>query len=231
MQKGLGLLALVAALGLVVAVASGQGVVYLNGVAYAWPAIQGSADDILTADDAVGTLDWATPPSSEGLWSGCIVLSTVACPVDWTRLPGPDARFLRGDATEGGTGGADTHEHGFTGILSASGVTVTGSAASSGWGVSGSTASTDVSHSHPDGNTSNSFYLPGGPGAQALTSYSVDSNNPSHSHAVGTLGGSSHSHGNGSLAGGSHGHAVGTFDDATASSIPAYYHLIVCEKD
>ena len=230
MREGLSRLALGLAVAALAAVVWGQGfVTYLNGIAYTFPSSQGAADEILTASDGAGGLAWDDPPNSAGIVSGMIVLSTVSCPAGWTRLSAADGRFLRGSDTEGTTGGSDTHPHTLSGILTATAVSVTGSTGSSAPSISGSLATASVSHSHPySDSTTGANTPPGAAGAQSFTIFSAD---PSHSHGDGSYAGASHSHGDGSLAGGSHGHAVGTYALASESSVPAYYNLLVCEKD
>ena len=59
------------------------------------------------------------PPLSDG-WVECNgqVLNDPASPMNGQALPNPNGqqRFLRGAASSGGTGGAGTHSHTFTGI-------------------------------------------------------------------------------------------------------------------
>jgi len=58
------------------------------------------------------TLGWK--PVSAGAPSGFCVFSDTqtSCPTGWTRRTQFDGRTIRGFATPGGTGGADTHNHG-----------------------------------------------------------------------------------------------------------------------
>lgn len=228
-RRGLAVAAPAMVLAAMVALQAQDRVDYLNGLAYIFPGTQGSADQLLTNGGA-GDLSWADPPSPEGLWSGGIVLSTVACPAEgWTRVSAADDRLLRGATSMGGTGGSDTHDHTLTGVLAAAAVSITGSTAGSSGSISGSTSTASVSHSHGSG--SSSFYAGATMQVEALTSFSVNGADPSHSHGSGSLSEVSHSHGNGTLAGGSHGHSVGTLAIATASSLAAYYELIICQKD
>jgi hypothetical protein len=43
--------------------------------------------------------------------SGMIGMFDASCPAGWTRVSAWDAKFIRGAASYGGTGGADTHTH------------------------------------------------------------------------------------------------------------------------
>ena len=43
--------------------------------------------------------------------SGAISIFDAACPAGWTRVSAFDGKFIRGAASYGGTGGADTHTH------------------------------------------------------------------------------------------------------------------------
>jgi hypothetical protein len=201
---------------------------YLNGIAYVFPAMQGATNQDL-ANDGSGNLSWSNPPSPEGLWSGAIVLSTVACDSGWTRVSAADDRVLRGAATFGGIGGSDTHTHTLSGVLGAATVSITGSTAGSTVSISGSTGTTSISHSH--GISSSGTSVQSGSGPTAITSLSISSSDPSHSHGAGSLAGASHTHGAGSLAGASHGHAVGSLTIDSASNLAAYYGLVVCQKD
>jgi hypothetical protein len=220
-------LALVLAVG---ALAWGADWVYrLNGVPYVFPVAQGGADQILSNDGA-GALSWVEPSMSVGVWTGGIVFSTVACPAGWTRLSAADSRVVRGAASEGGTGGADSHGHTLSGVLGAASPAISGSAAGAGVSISGSTDATTVSHSH---GTSTGSGAAGGfpPAAAAMTALTIESSDPAHTHGTGTLAGSSHGHGVGTLAGTAHGHGLGTLAGASASNLAAYYGLIVCQKD
>jgi hypothetical protein len=220
-------LALVLAVG---AFAWGADWVYrLNGVAYVFPAAQGSADEILS-NDGTGVLSWAEPSMSVGIWTGGIVFSTVACPAGWTRLSAADSRVVRGAASVGGTGGADTHGHTLSGVLGAATPAISGSAAGSVVSIGGSTDATSVSHTH---GTSISYTNVGGtpPATGVMTGLTVQSSDPGHSHGAGSLAGSSHGHGVGTLVGTAHGHGLGTLAAASASNLAAYYGLIVCQKD
>jgi hypothetical protein len=219
--------------GLVLALAVGlwaqNRVDILNGVSYIFPSSQGATDKIL-ANDGSGNLTWATPASAEGLWTSSIVLSTVSCPSGWTRVSAADGRALRGSGATGGTGGSDTHGHTLSGITAATTPAVTGTTASSGVSITGSTDATSVSHTHgTTTGTAGLDHFTGG--ARAVTSVSVNSADPGHSHGAGTLGGSSHTHTAGTLAVSGHGHGVGTLATASASSLAAYYGLILCSKD
>jgi hypothetical protein len=204
---------------------------YLNGIAYVFPSTQGGSDQILT-NDGTGGLTWSDAPTPEGLWSGSRVFSTVSCPTGWTRVSAMDDRVLRGSGASGGTGGSDTHVHGtLSGVTGSTAPSVTGSSAGSSVSISGSTSETSISHGH--GVTPTGTAQVGGfpPAMGAWTSVAVNSSDPGHSHGVGTLTGGSHTHGAGTLALSSHGHGTGTLAAASASSLAAYYGLIVCEKD
>jgi len=204
-------------------------VYYLNGVGYAFPSTQGSADRILT-NDGSGGLSWSVAPSAEGIVPGMIVLSTVACPAGWTRVSAGDDRVLRGSATYGGTGGLDTHSHSVTGVLSAQTVGMSGSSGSTAVSISGSTDVTSISHTHGITKTMHGVANTGSD-EQPLVTMTANSSNPSHSHGVGSLSGDAHSHAAGSLGGESHGHSYGTYALASESALAAYYTIIACGKD
>jgi hypothetical protein len=200
---------------------------YFNGVPYVFPSSQGGAAQVLTNDGA-GNLSWANPSSGEGLWTGSVVMSTIACPAGWTRLSAADARVIRGAATASGTGGADTHTHSISGSTAAQTVSTTGSTASSGVSISGSTGSTSISHTHSATPSTTGCTAGGGP--SAITGVTINAGDAAHTHDSGTLSGAGHTHGSGTLAGASHSHGVGTLAAATASSLPAYYEVILCVK-
>lgn len=61
-------------------------------------------------------------------WTGFVALSTVACPTGWTRKSALDDKFIRGAASAGTTGGADTHRHSTT-------LTASWDVSSGGWDV------------------------------------------------------------------------------------------------
>jgi hypothetical protein len=221
---GLGVLVLCGVAGVLLA----QNRVYhFNGVSYVFPASQGLAGHVLT-NDGTGELSWSAVPTPEGLWTGAVVLSQVACPAGWTRLAAADNRLLRAAATGGGTGGADTHTHTISGTSGAQAVTISGSTSGSGASVSGSTGSTSIAHSH--GVTTSTSGCGSGSNS-ALTSVSINSGDASHSHSSGTLSCDSHSHGTGSLAGASHTHGAGSFAAASTSNVPAYFEVVVCVKN
>jgi hypothetical protein len=202
-------------------------VYHFNGVAYVFPSSQGLAGHVLT-NDGTGELAWSAVPTPEGLWTGAVVLSQVACPAGWTRLAAADNRILRAAATAGGTGGADTHTHTISGTSGAQAVTIGGGTSSSGAGVSGSTSSTSIAHSH--GVSTSTTGCSSGANS-ALTSVTINSGDASHSHGAGTLSCDGHSHGVGSLAGASHTHGAGSFAAASASNLPAYFEVVVCVKN
>ena len=87
-----------------------------------------------------------------------------------------------------------------------------------------------MSHTHTVSTTTTGV---GGapPALGARQTLSLNSNDPAHSHSAGTLSGNSHNHSAGTLAVSSHGHGVGTLATAAASNLPAYYQLIVCQKN
>lgn len=206
---------------------------YLNGIRYVWPTVQGTADDLLTitASSSVAVITaWSPPPTAEGLWSGAIVFSTVACPAGWTRLGTGDNRLLRGSDTHGATGGNNTHTHTLANVTGGTAVTMSGSTSSSTVSISGSTAVANISHGHGQATQTTSVggFPPTTAGIASVTIYNTD---PSHSHGVGSLAGGSHSHGVGTLAGVSHGHGVGTLAVANDSTVAAYYQVYVCQKD
>ncbi len=210
---------------------SAQGLVdYLSGVLYVFPSSQGAADQLLTNDGA-GHLTWTNAPSPEGLWSGSRVLSTVACPTGWTRVSAADDRLLRGSGASGATDGSDTHTHAsLSGVTGSTAPSISGNTGGSTVSISGSTDTTSISHGH--GVTTSWTGIGGTPPALGgRASLSINSTDPAHSHGAGTLSGNSHNHGAGSLAVGSHGHGAGTLATVSASSLPAYYQLIVCQKD
>ena len=210
---------------------------YFNGVSYVWPTANDGPSKILTNNGA-GALSWTTAPSAEGLWSGSYVLSTVACPAGWTRVLAADDKALRGAATEGGTGGGGSHAHdGPGGVVAASGADVSGSAAASTFTVSGSTGTSSVSHAHANTTTNVGVEAaPPGSGTRWLSSVTVQNADPGHSHGAAGfemygLAGDSHTHDDGTLAAGQHGHAPGTLSLSSATTLAAYYNLLVCRKD
>ncbi len=200
---------------------------YFNGIGYTFPSAQGAAGTVLT-NNGTGTLTWASPVSSEGLWSGSVILSTSACPSGYTRLTAADDRMLRAAATAGGTGGANTHTHTMSGTSAGQAVTITGNTAGNTVAVTGSTASATANHSHT--NTPTSTGCAAG-ATTALSSVAVDAGNAAHTHGAGTLAGASHTHGVGTLAGASHTHGAGSLTTSSGSSVPAYYQVIACRKD
>lgn len=200
---------------------------YFNGVGYAFPATQGEAGTVLI-NDGTGALSWGTPPTTEGLWRGSVLLSTVACPAGWTRLSAADNRVLRGAAAAGGTGGSDTHTHTVSGTSASQAVTISGSTGSSGVTISGSTGSTSIAHTHA---TTTSTTTCASGGTSAVTTFSVQSGDANHSHSSGSLAGGSHSHDVGTLAGGGHTHGAGSLAADSASTLPAYYGIVLCRKD
>jgi hypothetical protein len=225
-KRKLILLAALAAL-LAASVWAQSRVYWFNGVRYIFPASQGAAGKVLTNDGA-GNLSWATVVAPDSMWAGSVVMSSVACPTGWTRLSAADNRVLRGAASAGGTGGADTHGHTLSGSTDSQGVTITGNTAGSGVSITGNTGSTSISHTHgvtPTGTTAAAG------GTSAVQSVTVNSGDASHDHGSGTLAGGSHTHGTGTLAGAAHTHGGGSVAAASASNLPAYYGVIVCRKD
>jgi hypothetical protein len=201
---------------------------YFNGVGYTFPSSQGSAGNVLTNDGA-GNLSWANVQTPQAIFSGAVVMSSVSCPSGWTRLAAADNRVLRGATVAGGTGGSDTHGHSLTGSTGAQAVTITGSTGSTGVSISGSTGTTSISHSH--GDSESTANVTGGGMIIAVTGVSVTAADPSHSHGAGTLSGGSHGHGVGTLGGASHTHGVGTLAADSASNLPAYYGIILCQRN
>jgi len=227
MKRRTGLL-LAAGMLLAAAVAWGQSrLYYFNGVPYIFPSTQGSAGNVLT-NNGSGTLSWAAVPTSEGLWSGAVVMTTTSCPTGWTRLAAADNRVLRGASSAGATGGADTHTHTMSGTSGSQSVSISGSTGDSSVSISGSTGSTNISHTHSL--TTTATYVGGGV-VQVIEAASADSADPAHSHTSGSLAGGSHSHSSGTLGASSHAHAAGSLSPATASNLPAYYAVVLCAKD
>jgi hypothetical protein len=200
---------------------------YFNGLPYVFPSVQGAAGDVLTNDGA-GTLSWAGVPTSEGLWSGSVVLSTTSCPSGWTRLSAADNRTLRGASSAGATGGSDTHSHSTSGTSGSQAVTISGATGESDVTITGSTQSTSISHTHSL--TIGTLNVESG-GTQVIQTASVASADPAHSHAAAGLSGESHSHSSGTLSGGGHTHSSGSLAAATASNLPAYFTVVICQKN
>jgi hypothetical protein len=200
---------------------------YFNEVGYIFPAAQGSAGNVLT-NDGSGNLSWAAVPTSEGLWSGAVIMSTTGCPTGWTRLSAADNRVLRGASSAGATGGADTHTHTMSGTSGSQSVSISGDTDTSSVSISGATGSTSISHTHSL--TTTTTYVGAG-GYEVIQSASADSTDPAHAHTSGSLAGGSHSHSSGTLGASSHSHAAGSLSPATVSNLPAYYAVILCAKN
>jgi len=223
-RKKVGLLFAAVALATATVLLAQTQVIYWNGVPMRLPATAGAVGEFLgvahTSGDAV-TLEWATPPTPEGLWAGAAVWSTTACPAGWTELAAAANRVIRVSTTAGQTGGSDTHTHDVTGVTGSQGVSI-----------SGSTASASVEHTHGySGATSTSSGNQ--MSVQTMPDVSVPALAHTHTYSGTTTEASStaHTHGAGTLAGGSHGHSDGSLATASASTVQAYYTLRLCVKD
>lgn len=216
-----------------------QGRVYIfNGIKYAFPSAQGTSGQVLT-NNGTGGLSWATAASSDALWAGSIVMSSVACPAGWTQLAAADNRVLRGATVEGGTGGADTHVHTISGVTGSTAADVTGATASTALAITGDTGNTGLgSHSHTTNITTANSNFGNVAGGTAFSAPSLPTGNigssgtdlGGHTHAKGTLVIANHDHGDGSLAAAAHGHGVGTLAGDSASNLAAHYNVIICKK-
>jgi hypothetical protein len=76
----------------------------------------GATNGHVLTSDASGNASWqALPPGTTGVPSGMVAMFEASCPSGWTLrsgVGGPyENRFMRGSATFGTTGGADTHTH------------------------------------------------------------------------------------------------------------------------
>lgn len=219
---------LVAGLLLAAAVAAGVAqtqVIYWNGIPMRLPATAGAVGEFLGVADTTGdavTLEWSTPQTPEGLWSGSAVWSTTACPAGWTELAAAANRVIRVSTTAGQTGGSDTHTHDVTGVTGSTSVSM-----------SGSTASASVAHTHGYSGTTSSASGAGVPIDAMPGAYNAAVEGHDHTYSGTTTGASStaHTHGAGTLAGSSHGHSDGSLAAASASTVQAYYTLRLCVKD
>lgn len=147
-------------------------------------------------------------PSAGGLTSGLIVIAQAACPSGYTRVSAFDGLFLRGSASYGGVGGAETHSH-----------------------TAGSYAS--AAHTHTAGSYAVAAHDHGNTGTPSSTvevdasgvGVQFDVASQSHTHdipmASPAVTGTSGSGGGASITGTS----------ATASSLPPYIDVIFCKKD
>lgn len=138
---------------------------------------------------------WATPAGDS--WAGQVRMSTVACPAGWTRLAAADNRVVRGAASAGTTGGADTHLHDVTGTTALE--------------------NTSLAHSHgfTTSGPNNTFTATTDLGTQE------GSASDTHTHTGTTDNGNMNTHG----------HEAGTLATDSVSNVPAYYTLILCQKD
>lgn len=69
---------------------------------------KGTAGQVVTMNAGETAPEWA---AGNFVPAGMIAIFDAACPTGWTRVSAFDGLFLRGAASYGGTGGADTHTH------------------------------------------------------------------------------------------------------------------------
>jgi hypothetical protein len=116
-----------------------------------------------------------------------------------------------------------------SGSTGSQGVSISGNSGSQSVTISGTTGTTSISHTHTLNTTTSPAVT--GAGISVVTAVSAQSTDPSHSHSAGTLAGTAHLHTAGTLAGASHTHGVGSLATVSASNLPAYFGVILCEKD
>jgi len=237
--RGLLVAGLLLAAAVAVVVAQTQ-VIYWNGIPMRLPATAGAVGEFLGVADTTGdavTLEWSTPQTPEGLWSGSAVWSTTACPAGWTELAAAANRVIRVSTTAGQTGGSDTHTHDVTGVTGSQGVSISGSTASASvahtHGYSGATSTSSGNQMSVQTMTTSSASGSGVPIDAMPGDYHAAVIGHDHTYSGTTTGASStaHTHGAGTLAGGSHGHSDGSLATASASTVQAYYTLRLCVKD
>ncbi|MFA5024673.1 MAG: hypothetical protein WC523_07030, partial [Patescibacteria group bacterium] len=190
--------------------------------------------------DVTGDVNFTGALREDGveIFSGMIAMFDAACPTGWTRFTALDGRFVRGAATYGTTGGADTHTHSIT--------TSTGwvgsQSANHNHAYSDTTGNASVTHTHDVSGTTGSdtpnhyhSYLKPATGTNTNTAGVT----ATHTHSFSdTSSGQSvtHTHNfSGTTAGVSegHSHSYNKSPDTTGSgsTLPAYLEMVVCKKN
>jgi hypothetical protein len=163
--------------------------------------------------------------------SGMIGMFDASCPSGWTRVSAWDAKFIRGAASYGGTGGSDTHTH--AGPSHTHEIVAHGHAASV-------HTHTGPSHSHAqnDGGDEDeynqdeiiAYFLSGDYFRDEVTGgASVNHYMGSGVSAGGTGASGSHTADVNNAAAATSG--AGTGKSGSASSLPAYANVIFCKKN
>jgi hypothetical protein len=106
--------------------------------------------------DTVDGLHASQIAGTGGVPSGAIILWTgSSCPSAWSRFTALDGRFPRGASTYGGTGGAETHAHSYSGTSGGSNSSARGTAPT----LSGDYTPPGHAHTY-SGNTDSASNLP-----------------------------------------------------------------------
>ena len=162
--------------------------------------------------------------------SGLIGMFDAACPAGWTQVSAWNNKMIRGAASYGGTGGADTHTH--AGPSHTHGIVAHGHAASS-------HTHTGPSHTHAqnDGGDENKYNWTeavAGTGMETMRTYLTSgaynlTKLGSGAAADGTGASGSHSADVDNAAAATSGAATGT--SGSGSTLPAYIGAVFCKKN
>jgi len=150
--------------------------------------------------------------------SGLIAIFDAACPTGWTRVSAWDSKMIRGAASYGATGGADTHTH-------------TGPSHTHTYDVHTHTVTAHTHNQNTGGDSANTV---GGAivvaatvsTSQMHTGVSAGSTEKLMNSGAASDGGGTSGNGSASTTG-----AGGTGATGSGSSLPAYIAVIFCRKD